>query len=201
MKKQKHICIFTRDFTCKCLENFYLGFHIPNKLIIPSLYAANSRMESLKRSMKAAFITPFVSSFGFACEESREFFFKAIGNKIIAHVFPIQEKNPIQYWIRSIKDTSSTYIKIQKCIELILNNWKGFQKFFSIHCPHYTINPSKNAMERIIGKVQTESTNPRDQQRLRRKPHGSQWNFLLNKHAEGLGCIKTSIFFQTAHQI
>jgi len=29
-------------------------------------------MESLKRSIKAAFITPFVSSFGFACVESNE---------------------------------------------------------------------------------------------------------------------------------
>ena len=29
---------------------------------MPSLYAANSRMASLNRSMKAALITPFVSS-------------------------------------------------------------------------------------------------------------------------------------------
>lgn len=29
---------------------------------MPSLYAANSRIASLKRSMKAALITPFVSS-------------------------------------------------------------------------------------------------------------------------------------------
>lgn len=46
--------------------------HIPKRLIIPSLYAAKSLMESLKRSIKAAFITPFVSSFGFACVESQK---------------------------------------------------------------------------------------------------------------------------------
>lgn len=41
-----------------CRKQFYL----PKRLIIPSLYAANSLMASLKRSMKAALITPFVSS-------------------------------------------------------------------------------------------------------------------------------------------
>lgn len=110
-------------------------FHIPSRLMIPSLQAAKSLMESLKRSMKAALITPLVSSFGFACTENG-------GNEELKHGI----KNiPSFPWISfiAVKSNSQAYIKIKKCIQLILNNWQGFQKFFSIHCPHHTINPSK----------------------------------------------------------
>lgn len=46
-------------------------FFLPRRLIMPSLYAANSRIASLKRSMKAALITPFVSSLALTWKKGR----------------------------------------------------------------------------------------------------------------------------------
>lgn len=51
--------------------------YLPNRLIIPSLYAAKSLMASLNRSMKAAFITPFVSSLLFTCGKIRKMISKS----------------------------------------------------------------------------------------------------------------------------
>lgn len=42
------------------------GSALPSRLMTPSLYAANSLMESLKSNMKAELITPLVSSLGLA---------------------------------------------------------------------------------------------------------------------------------------
>lgn len=44
------------------ISKTHWGQWLPRRLMMPSLYAAKSRIASLKRSMKAALITPLVSS-------------------------------------------------------------------------------------------------------------------------------------------
>lgn len=91
---------------------------------MPSLYAANSRIASLKRSMKAALMTPFVSSLALTWKRGRDvdndqFYvchIKPVWKKKIANNTWCQQVSAIdwdanqcsQYWILTLKSSNTS---------------------------------------------------------------------------------------------
>lgn len=113
---------------------------LPSRLIIPSLYAANSRIASLNRSMKAALITPFVSSLALTWKrggdvENNRFFFLKVSHRRTS-------------W--KAAERRGTHIEIQQHVHLILDDGDGLEELLRVHGSHHSVRPAARKEKRLL---------------------------------------------------